>query len=73
MVDTAIDESKKLCFEMKISMERRVSKKKQMDGEGLTNGYPGKLLMEAEMTSDDVKRLTKRLTEVLPRYLTLKA
>ena len=33
MVDSAVDESKKLCSEMGISMERRVRKKKRTDGE----------------------------------------
>jgi len=41
MVDSAMDESKKLCSEMSISMERRVRKKKRMDGEGLTDAALG--------------------------------
>ena len=31
-----MDESKKLCSDMGISMERRIRKKKRMDGGGLT-------------------------------------
>ena len=41
MVDSAMDESKKLCSEMGISMERRVRKKKRMAGEGLTDAALG--------------------------------
>ena len=41
MVDSAKDESKKLCSEMGIGMERRMRKKKRMVGEGLTDAALG--------------------------------
>ena len=49
IVDLAMDESKKLCSEMGISMERRIRKKKRMDGEGLTDaslGFDAELRLE---------------------------
>ena len=46
MADSAKDESKKLCSEMGISMERRMRKKKRMGGEGLTDAALG---LDAEL------------------------
>ena len=59
MVDIAMDDLKKLCSEMGISMERRTRKKKRMDCERLTDAALG---FDAELRRE-ILRVIDRLTE----------
>ena len=65
MIDTAIDESKKLCSEMGISMERRVCKKKRMDGEGLTDAA---LEFDTELRREMLSVIDRLTEEISCRF-----
>ena len=65
MVDSAMDESKKLCSEMGISMERRNRKKKRMDGEGLTDAALG---FDAELRREMLSVIDRLTEEISCRF-----
>ena len=65
IVDTAIDESKTLCSEMGISMERRIRKKKRMDGEGLTDAA---LSFDTELRREMLSVIDRLTEEISCRF-----
>jgi len=65
MVDSAMDESKKRCSEMGISMERRVRKNKRMDGEGLTGVT---LVFDTELRRQMLSVIDRLIEEISCRF-----
>ncbi len=60
-----MDESKKLCSEMGINMERRVRKKKRMDGEGLTDAALG---FDTELRREMLSVIDRLTEEISSRF-----
>jgi hypothetical protein len=65
MVDSAMNESKKLCSEMGISMERRIRKKKRMDGDGSTDAA---MTFDAELRREMLSVIDMLTEEIYSRF-----